>query len=231
MSDRVANDIWQEEYPDLYDYHMVAPFYRDLISRAATKFDTPSTIVDAGGGTGNLAQKLRENGHSVVVADMSRPMVANAKAKLGASDIEYVQADLDAGLPFAHQCVDGIAALNVVYLLDEPQQFLDEVRQVLPPGGTFVASGPTPDPDMGPLLRSVVGELIRTRSIRDIFGLLKVVRLQSRITEHVGDGTLHGLTEADWRERLTAAGFTIQEIAPIYEGQGYLVTAELTSDG
>lgn len=81
---------------------------------------------------------------------------------------------------------------------------------------------------MWPLLRSVLGELKRTRSIGDILGLLKVFGLQSQITDQVGGGTLHGLSENDWREYLIAAEFTIREIEPIYEGQGYLVTAELT---
>lgn len=228
MSDRVADQIWHEEYPEIYDYHMVAPFYRELIARAADKFDPTETVVDAGGGTGNLAQKLRENGNSVVVADVSKQMVVNAKSKLGTANVDYIQTDLDDGLPFAEERLDGVAALNVLYLLDEPQQFLREVRRVLASGGTFVASGPTPDPAMWPLLRSVLAELKRTRSVGDILGLLKVFKLQSQITDQVGEGTLHGLSENDWREYVTAAGFTIREIEPIYEGQGYLVTAELT---
>lgn len=205
---------------------MVAPFYRDLIDRTANKFDSNDTIVDAGGGTGNLAQKLRQNGSSVIVADVSKPMVANAKSKLGTSNIEYVQTDLDTGLPFSDQNIDGVAALNVLYLLEEPNQFLREVQRVLSPGGTFVVSGPTPNPSMWPLLRSVLGELKRTRSISDILGLLKVFKLQSQITDQVGNGTLHGMSESDWKDHLTSAGFSIQKIESIYEGQGYLVTAE-----
>jgi ubiquinone/menaquinone biosynthesis C-methylase UbiE len=228
VSENITTNTWQEEYPDIYDYHRYAPFYRDLIRLAASKFDAPSTVLDAGGGTGNLAEKLRERGNSVVVADVSRQMIRNARSKLGTTDISYVQADLNAGLPVAEDGVDHVAALNVVYLLDDPQAFLAEVNDLLPDGGTLVVSGPKPDPSMWPLLRSVLGELVvqRTLSVRDFVGMVKSFKLQSQITDQLGDGDLHGLSKDDWTRFLTEAGFAVRDVDSIYEGQGYLVTAE-----
>jgi SAM-dependent methyltransferase len=230
MSDSAKGDIWREVYPDIYDYHSFAPFYRDLLERAAGKFDAAGTVVDAGGGTGNLARRLREAGADVVVVDLSEPMVANARTKLGNDGVEYAQADLNVGLPVTPGQVDGIAALNVVYLLEDPQAFLNEANRSLPPGGTFVASGPKPDPDMWPLLRAVLGEFVRNPSPSDFVGLFKSLRLQSRITEQLGDGELYGLTADDWAQYLETAGFDLRETEPIYEDQGYLVTAEAQPD-
>lgn len=226
MSSQIKTDIWREDYPDIYDYHNFAPFYRELVRLAASKFDPPSTVVDAGGGTGNLARRLRERGNTVVLVDVSKPMVVNAKSKLGTTNVEYVQADLNTDLPVVAGSVDHVAALNVIYLLDRPQQFLDDVHRLLPSGGTFVASGPKPDASMWPLLRPTLGELVRNRSLTDFIGMMKSFRLQSRITDQLGDGDLNGLTEDDWNRYLSAAGFTVREIERIYEGQGYLVTAE-----
>ncbi|MGM0591750.1 MAG: class I SAM-dependent methyltransferase [Halobacteriota archaeon] len=230
MSELAGTDIWREEYPDIYDYHSFAPFYRELLDLAAGKFDDACTVVDAGGGTGNLARRLRDVGTDVVVVDLSRPMVANAREKLGGDGVGYVQADLNSGLPVTPGRIDGIAALNVVYLLDDPQAFLSEANRILRPGGTFVASGPKPDPDMWPLLRAVLGEFARNPSLGDFFGLFKSLRLQSRITEQLGDGELNGLTADDWERYLQTAGFDLRETESIYENQGYLVTARAQPD-
>ena len=230
MSDSVHQDIWENTYPDIYDYHLFAPFYRDLLRRAANKFDAGSAVVDAGGGTGNLARHLRDGGTDVVVVDRSSQMVANAREKLGDDSVEFVQADLNAGLPISAGQVDGIAALNVVYLLDDPEAFLREVNRILPPGGTFVTSGPKPDPDVWPLLRSLLREFVRNPSLGDFVGLFRSLRLQSQITEQLGDGDLHGLTIDDWEQYLQAAGFDVLETESIYENQGHLVTAEARPD-
>jgi SAM-dependent methyltransferase len=225
MPNSTASALWKEEYPDIYDYHSFAPFYRDLLDRAAAKFDADETVLDAGGGTGNLARRLRAAGSSVVVADVSRPMVQNARAKLGTDGVDFVQADLNDGLPISSGGVDAIAALNVVYLLEDPRAFLREALRVLPPGGTLVASGPVPDPDMWPLLRAVGREFLRNPSPGDLLGLFRSLRLQSRITDQLGAGELTGLTAEDWSSHLSAVGFELRETEPIYESQGHLVTA------
>ena len=226
MAGSDASEMWREEYPDLYDYHNFAPFYRELVETAAGKFDAPRTVLDAGGGTGNLSERLRRRGNSVVLVDVSRGMVENARSKLGTAGVDYLQADLNAALPLAEGAVDGAAALNVLYLLDSPESFLGELSRVLPAGGTLVVSGPKPDPSVWPLLRPVLGKAVRNLSFSDLVGVMKSFRLQSRITDELGDGDLHGLTEDDWRRYLEGAGFTVREVEPIYEDQGYLVTAE-----
>jgi ubiquinone/menaquinone biosynthesis C-methylase UbiE len=229
MAGQVTTETWQDEYPDVYDYHRHAPFYRELVRLAASKFDSPSTVLDAGGGTGNLARRLRDRGNSVVVVDVSKQMLANAKAKLGTTGVEYVQADLDTGLPVATESVDHVAALNVIYLLEQPQAFLEDVHQFLPPDGRLVVSGPKPDAGLLPLLRPVLGELLleRSMSLTDFLGMVKSFRLQSQITEQLGNGDLRGLAERDWERYLTGAGFTVDTVEPIYEEQGLLVTADV----
>jgi 2-polyprenyl-3-methyl-5-hydroxy-6-metoxy-1,4-benzoquinol methylase len=228
MAEQVTTDTWQDEYPDVYDYHTFAPFYRELVRLAAGKFDPPSTVLDAGGGTGNLARRLRDRGNSVVVVDVSQQMLANARAKLGTEDVEYVQADLDAGLPVAPGSVDHVAALNVIYLLEQPEAFLEGARQLVAPGGRLVVSGPKPDADLLPLLRPVLRELVveRSLSVSDFAGLVKSFRLQSQITDQLGNGELNGLTERDWDRYLSEAGFTVREVEPVYEEQGLLVVAD-----
>jgi hypothetical protein len=69
VSDSVYRNIWEGTYLDIYDCHLFAAFDRDLLNRAAKKFDAASAVVDAGGGTGDLARRLREGGPDVVFDD------------------------------------------------------------------------------------------------------------------------------------------------------------------
>jgi SAM-dependent methyltransferase len=87
-------------------------------------------LLDVGGGTGNYALALRDEGWDVVVSDRSPEMLARAAAK----GLEAVAADSQA-LPFADASFDALICVSMLHHVDDRPRALAEQRRVLRPGG------------------------------------------------------------------------------------------------
>jgi ubiquinone/menaquinone biosynthesis C-methylase UbiE len=87
-------------------------------------------LLDVGGGTGNYAAALREEGWQPVVCDRSPDMLARAAAK----GLETVEADAQA-LPFADDSFDAVMCVSMLHHVDDRPRALAEQRRVLRPGG------------------------------------------------------------------------------------------------
>ena len=94
-------------------------------------------VLDLGCRDGALTQAYAD-GNEVVGVDADRDALAEA-AKLG---IETHWADLDEPLPFEDESFDVVVAGELLEHLRDPAGFASEVRRVLRPDGTFVASVP-----------------------------------------------------------------------------------------
>jgi SAM-dependent methyltransferase len=94
-------------------------------------------VLDLGCRDGALTQAYVE-GNEVVGVDADHDALAEA-AKLG---VETHWADLDEPLPFESESFDVVVAGELLEHLRDPTRFASEVRRVLRPGGTFVASVP-----------------------------------------------------------------------------------------
>ena len=94
-------------------------------------------VLDLGCRDGALSRVYAE-GNSLVGVDADRDALAEAE-KLG---IETRWADLDEPLPFEDASFDVAVAGELLEHLRDPQRVVGEVRRVLRPGGTFVASVP-----------------------------------------------------------------------------------------
>ena len=106
---------------------------------------TGGRVLDLGGGNGLLAGHLQDRGMSSVVLDRA--------AYVAAAPGPVLQADARA-LPFPDRSFDAVAALWMLYHLEEPLLVLREVARVLRPGGSFVACAPSRKND--PELRHVL---------------------------------------------------------------------------
>ena len=104
------------------------------------------TVLDVGGGTGNLARLLPGLSIRCVLADLSPGMLARAPRPAVLAD--------GARLPVADACVDAVAALYTLYHYDDPLRPVGEARRVLRPGGLFAACAPARD--SAPELASVL---------------------------------------------------------------------------
>jgi ubiquinone/menaquinone biosynthesis C-methylase UbiE len=87
-------------------------------------------LLDVGGGTGNYAAALREEGWEPVVSDRSPDMLARAAAK----GLQTVEADAQA-LPFDDGSFDAVMCVCMLHHVDHPARALAEQRRVLRPGG------------------------------------------------------------------------------------------------
>jgi SAM-dependent methyltransferase len=98
--------------------------------RAALADAPGRRLVDVGGGTGNYARALRDEGWAPLVVDSSAAMLERA----GAKGLETVEADARA-LPLPDASADAVTMVHVLHHVEDPGKALAEVRRILRPGG------------------------------------------------------------------------------------------------
>ncbi len=93
-------------------------------------------LLDIGGGTGNYARALKQEGWEPVVADRSPGMLARAAEK----GLETVEADAQ-GLPFEASAFDAAMMISMLHHVPDRAAALAEARRILRPGGRLVLMG------------------------------------------------------------------------------------------
>jgi ubiquinone/menaquinone biosynthesis C-methylase UbiE len=93
-------------------------------------------LLDVGGGTGNYARALREEGWEPLVADFNEAMLEHARAK----GLPTMRADAT-GLPFADEDFDAVMLVSMLHHVSDPVQAIREARRVLRPGGRLAVMG------------------------------------------------------------------------------------------
>ena len=87
-------------------------------------------LADIGGGTGNYARALRDEGWEPVVIDREPAMLAQAAAK----GLETLAGDAQA-LPLPDASVDAAMLVSMLHHVEDPAAALAEARRILRPGG------------------------------------------------------------------------------------------------
>ena len=126
-------------------FGFLAPFYERLIKPKNPEFlsdllDLPvdGTLLDAGGGTGRLAQFLVGKAKRVVVADLSCQMLAEAKGK----DQIYGVCTPTESLPFSDGAFARIMMVDALHHVINQQETINEMWRLLVPGGLIVIEEP-----------------------------------------------------------------------------------------
>lgn len=125
-------------------FNFLAPFYDRAIpfqrlEQTLNVLDLPhtGTLLDAGGGTGRVAEALRPHIGSVIVADVSLGMLTQARQKgLTASAAESER------LPFTDGTFDRVLMVDALHHVIHQGETVRELFRVLRPGGRLVIEEP-----------------------------------------------------------------------------------------
>jgi SAM-dependent methyltransferase len=113
-------------------------------------------FLDIGTGTGRLLELVAPQAERAIGVDMSRDMLALARARLaerGLADRAAVrQADMYR-LPFADAAFDAVALQMVLHYADDPAAALAEAARILKPGGTLLVADLAPHDDAALMAR------------------------------------------------------------------------------
>ncbi len=136
-------------------FGFIAPFYDKAIPlRRAEKLielarlPVDGRLLDAGGGTGRVAQSLKRYVSRVVVADISIGMLSEAKAKDGLSLI----CSFSESLPIPDETFERIIMIDALHHVLDQQETAAELYRVLKPGGRIVIE----EPDIGKFMVKLI---------------------------------------------------------------------------
>lgn len=125
-------------------FNFLAPFYDRIIpferlGQTLKVLDLPHAgiLLDAGGGTGRVAEALRPHIGSVIVADVSRGMLAQARQK----DLAAASAETER-LPFPDESFDRVLMVDALHHVVHQGETVCELYRVLKRGGRLVIEEP-----------------------------------------------------------------------------------------
>ena len=131
--------------PHFDHFDFLAPLYERFIRPkdpqemwALVDLPVSGALLDAGGGTGRVAQFMSGKAHPVVVADLSCKMLAQARQKDGLHPV----CSPTEKLPFADETFARIIMVDALHHVWDQRQTAAELWRVLQPGGRIVIEEP-----------------------------------------------------------------------------------------
>lgn len=131
--------------PRFDHFGRLAPFYERFIPAgvheeliALVNMPVGGILLDAGGGTGRVAQFLCDKAAQVLVADASIEMLKEARKKLGVHSV-CSQAE---ATPFKCNFFDRIIMVDALHHVADPVEAANELWRILKPAGRIVIEEP-----------------------------------------------------------------------------------------
>jgi len=128
---------------DHFDF--LAPIYDRVISlpdgdhlAQAARLPIQGRLLDAGGGTGRIAQTLRGQAGQIILSDISIKMLGQALKKGGLQAVGGVAENL----PFPDHSFERVIMVDAYHHLVNQHQSMLEIWRVLEPGGLLVIEEP-----------------------------------------------------------------------------------------
>ena len=181
--------LWRIYATQIYDSLMSVSFARALTdahvaaARIHLRQSGGSQVLDIGAGTGLVAEALTAEGISVVAVEPNPAMAERLRKRLALSVDVKIHQDFFEKVNLAGQQFDLVNLRNVLYLIDQPEKFMQKVFSHLKPGGKVLISGPMPNGEaMLPLLdRDTFAELSRTGRKEEIWRLALMGPINKRL--------------------------------------------------
>jgi demethylmenaquinone methyltransferase/2-methoxy-6-polyprenyl-1,4-benzoquinol methylase len=131
--------------PLLDHFGILAPFYERFIPpgipermRGLVNMPADGVVLDAGGGTGRVAQFFRGQAAQIVVADQTIKMLREARKKEGIQPLcSYVEL-----MPFKNNTFDRIIMVDALHHVVNQVNTANELWRILKPGGWIVIEEP-----------------------------------------------------------------------------------------
>ena len=169
-------------------------------------------MLDLGCGPGTSAVEIARvaDATRLVGLDLSAAMLPRARRRASANGVELqlVRGDVQA-LPFGPATFEGAAGHSFLYLLDDPEAALAEIRRVVRPGGRVAFLEPRAG---APHLREALSAGTRFGATMCLWRLMS--SLHRRWDERGAAALLEG------------AGFARARAWPVLAGWGVMMTAE-----
>lgn len=217
-AERSAAQKFWENYFKFYDTLNVYIPYRRLLERQASLLEPlqGTATLDAGTGTGNLAQIMAARGADVIGIDFCEPALDRCRRKVRRAEFRF--GDLTQPLSFEPATFDRLACCLVLHLLPPASQqlALEEFFRVLKPGGVAVINAFVRG--FNPITAHLEALRQQWRSsgalgtlwfaLRYSFDTVRILYYVFRVTRGQKQGQHNFLTPEILGPMLTRAGFT-----------------------
>jgi ubiquinone/menaquinone biosynthesis C-methylase UbiE len=141
---RKERALWDKQASG-YDSRTLTMFedaYAQSIKRTRAALAPGDRVLEIGCGTGILTLGIASEVESVIGTDISPEMIAVARRKAEAQDVDNVTFRVADGyeLPFEAASFDAVLIFNTLHVVKEPETLLGEARRLLKPGGPLITA-------------------------------------------------------------------------------------------
>lgn len=224
-----------------YSYHKIS-----LISKAHNeKYNRIAELIlknnikkflDIGCGSGILEKKLIEMGFSgeIIGIDNSKKMLEIAQKFLKKEgNIKFKLLDFTKPLPFNENHFDGVAAINVIFLLKNPSELIQNIKRVLKKDGLFFLVEPNPSSTLLHFFKNYFKKYLSFLSIKEIFyflinlpHVLRIINAEKKMSELNKKRVIFYRKIDEIKELLLKNNFEILLIETIQLKQNFLFMAK-----
>ena len=165
----------------IHHFDLLAPIYDWVIPppdpnrlKHLLRLPTPGRMLEAGGGTGRVASLLTPLVGTLVINDVSAPMLREAQEK---GTLHPAQSYVER-LPFPDSCFSRVVAIDAFHHFSDHRKAIGELLRVLESGGRLVIE----EPDITRFPVKLVALLEKLALMRSRF--FSAERIQTLVGEH-----------------------------------------------
>lgn len=209
-------------YARVYDSIMHIPQYTEMMERIVDLLEirAKDAVLDAGCGTGNLLQLLRNEKIDYYGIDDSISMLSRATNKFSNDpriSSQFSRYDLNSSIPFADNRFDKIVAVNSLYAVNSPSYTVKELLRVLKPNGILIAVNPKENTEFFKVYTeiinaggSVIGKVIMFIRTLPLFLFNALIRMKAQSNKY------HFMSRSDWKKILGDKEYKYIKYSEIY---------------